>query len=41
MEKCEVIVGVPREFGCCRVKKKEDEEEEVEMVDKRLSITAG
>jgi len=35
-----VIVGVPWEFGCCCVKKKE-EEEEVEMVDKRLSVTTG
>jgi len=34
------IVGVPWEFGCCCVKKKE-EEEEVEMVDKRLSVTTG
>ena len=35
------IVGIPREPGCCRVKKKE-EEEEVEMVDKSyLSLLAS
>jgi len=34
------IVGIPRESGSCCVQKKE-EVEEVEMVDKRLSATAG